>query len=102
MVNKHYLSSQKASKICQTLLNEVEQNNQEHGFYKMGELAFNSKQFMDETTSIEAAKTIFGDDWKKTRYHNLVRLGGDIVRSGLAEYPKSTILGALLSYARNN
>lgn len=102
LAKKDYLDSDTAFKICQSLLTKIEQNNQEHVFYKAGSEAFNSKQFMDEETGIEAAKAVFGDDWKKARYHNLVRLGGDVLRSGLAEYPKATLLGALLAYAKNN
>lgn len=91
-----YLDSEQALQICQSILQKIEQESSiEHVFYQAGEAAFNSKAFMEEEEPIKEAKTLFGEDWKRTRYHHLVRLGGDILRSGLAEHPKATILGAL-------
>ena len=71
----------------------------EHQFYGAGKTAFSDKKFMDDDRAIETAKSLFAKEWKKVRYHNLVRLGGDILRSNLAEHSKSTILGALLRHA---
>ena len=38
-----------------------------------------------------------GKEYRKWRYHHLVRLGGDIIRAGLSLYPKATVLGAFLN-----
>ena len=102
LVKNDYLDSESALRICKILISEIEQNNQEHVFYKLGTNAFNSKQFMENKTVSEEIKACSREKWKKERYHNLVRLGGDILRSGLAEYKKATILGGLLFYKKNN
>ena len=39
-----------------------------------------------------------GSEWKQKRFHHLVRLGGDIIKSGLADYSKPTIVGGLILY----
>lgn len=94
--NKNYLGSEQASQICRTLLDKMEQEpGIEHIFYRAGQAAFNSKIFMKDGEPVKEVQALFGEDWKRTRYHNLVRLGGDILRSSLAKYPKATILGAL-------
>jgi len=96
LADKNYLDSEQALQICQTIIQKIEQDNGiEHTFYRAGEKAFNSKTFMEEDEPIKEIQALFCEAWKRTRYHNLVRLGGDILRSGLAEYPKATILGAL-------
>ena len=41
-----------------------------------------------------------GESWQQKRYHNLVRLGGDVLRSGLGEHHKATVLGGLVWYSR--
>ena len=100
--NKEYLSSESALQICQFITAKLEQESDlEHKFYRQGEQLFNSKSFMEDNDPTKAIQALFGEDWKRTRYHNLVRLGGDVLRSGLAEYPKATLLGALLAYAKN-
>ncbi len=99
-VNNDYLNSEEAFQICQLLLKEMNASQGlEHQFYKLGEGAFHSKEFMEKDHSSEELQTYFGNHWKKFRYHNLVRLGADILRSELAEYSKATVLGALLWYA---
>ncbi len=101
-MGKTYVDSPTALSICQAILNQINQNDgTEHAFFRTGEMAFDSKTFMESTSAIELTQSVFGHDWKATRYHNLVRLGGDIERSGLADYPKATILGGLLHYAKD-
>lgn len=96
LANNAYLNSEQALQICQSVLLKIDQESGvEHDFYRAGEAAFNSKAFMEEEEPIKEVEALFGEDWKRTRYHNLVRLGGDILRSGLAGHPKATILGAL-------
>lgn len=72
----------------------------EHQYFKIGQQAFDSKSFMEDKTKIQKAKNILGPDWKRERYHNLVRLGGDAIACGLHEYSKATILGGLLIFAQ--
>lgn len=99
---KSYLDSETAFNICQQLGEKIEQaSGLEHDFYRAGERAFHSQAFMGNTIHLAALEAILGVNWKRLRYHHLVRLGGDILRSGLASYSKATILGALLFYAKN-
>jgi len=94
--------SQNAFKICKNLVQKIESNpGQEHLFYQKGKSAFANKKFMEEKQAIEIAKKLFQQDWKKKRYHHLVRLGGDITRSGLGKFSKATVLGALLWYQQS-
>ncbi len=98
--DKEYLGSESALQICECIIAKLEQeSNLEHKFYRQGEQLFNSKMFMENEEPTKVIQALFGEGWKRTRYHNLVRLGGDILRSGLAEYPKATILGALCWHA---
>lgn len=100
MADKSYLDSEHALQICQAVLQKIEQESGiEHTFYRAGEAAFNSQSFMEEGAPIKEAEALLGEDWKRIRYHNLVRLGGDILRSGLAKYPKATIVGGLVWHA---
>jgi len=102
-VDNTYLDSDTALSVCAWALTEITQKpGTEHTFYRLGEASFHSKLFMDATLHLNKAKQLLGDDWKKLRYHNLVRLGGDVLRSGLGEYPKATLLGALLHYAEQH
>lgn len=101
MENEEYLSSESALQICQFIITKLEQESDlEHKLYRQGEQLFNSKTFVEDDAPTKAIQALFGEDWKRTRYHNLVRLGGDVLRSGLSEYPKATILGALCWHAR--
>jgi hypothetical protein len=93
-----YLESSKALDICLELTQRLESEAMEHRFYQTGQAAFQSLQFIEDPRAIEAAKKLFGETWKQIRYHNLVRLGGDILKSGLGKYHKATVLGALLSF----
>ncbi len=98
--NQQYLSSESALAICECIIAKLEQESGlEHRCYRQGEQLFNSKIFMEDDKPTKAAQALFGESWKRTRYHHLVRLGGDVLRSGLAEYPKATILGALCWHA---
>ena len=72
----------------------------EHEAYRKGEAAFHSKTFMENPAPLSKLPALFGANWKQVRYHNLIRLGGDIERSGLSDYPKATLLGSLLLYAK--
>lgn len=97
-----FIDSDVAFIICKIVTSEIEKNTtQEHQFYRFGEAAFSSKAFMKNESAIDLLKKIFGDAWKKTRYHNLVRLGGDVLRSNLSSFPKATILGGFLWHAKN-
>ena len=100
LANKEYLSSESALQICQFIMTNLEQESDlEHKFYRQGEQLFGSKTFMKDNDPTKAIQALFGEDWKRTRYHSLVRLGGDVLRSGLADYPMATILGALCWHA---
>ena len=70
----------------------------EHDFYRAGEAAFHSQEFMEDPANLKTAESLFGENWQQKRYHNLVRLGGDVLRSGLGENPKATVLGGLVWY----
>lgn len=97
ILNNDYIESDFAFSMCEDIINSINNNDgSEHLFYKSGQTAFDSKLFMNNEEIQKQLQNLFGDDWKKTRYHNLVRLGGDVVRSGLAEFPKAVILGGLL------
>ncbi len=99
MQDNHYLESEKAVEICRIALGKIEQEaGMEHSFYQSGQAAFNSKIFMDNKDGLESIHMLLGETWKQQRYHHLVRLGGDVLRSGLAEFPKATILGALFCH----
>jgi len=55
---------------------------------------------MEDSTQKEAVKKAYAHSWKKMRVHHLIRLGGDIIQSGLSDYPKATLLGGLLHCAK--
>ena len=98
-----YIASDTAFSICEGVaLTIAVKANREHHYFTLGEAAFNDKAFSDNKAGLEKAKRLFGDNWKQTRYHNLVRLGGDILRSPLGEFPKATILGGLLEWAKHH
>jgi hypothetical protein len=102
MTESHYIDSNQAQKICTTLLNNMEQGEGlEHQYFKTGQQAFDSKTFMEDKSQIQKAENMLGLDWKRERYHNLVRLGGDAIACGLHEYSKATILGGLLVFAQD-
>ncbi len=99
-IQNDYIDSAAAQLICKACIQQIENgDNNEHSLYKQGQVAFNSETFMNDKTAISKAQSIFNQEWKRVRFHNLVRLGGDILSSGLGEYHKATILGALLYYA---
>lgn len=101
--NHQYIDSHTALQICQSILNKIAQENSaQHAFYRQGEHVFNNSGSTEDGEPMQAIPAIFGKNWKRIRYHNLVRLGGDILRSGLAEYAKATILGALCWYANQS
>jgi hypothetical protein len=95
------MTSEKAFDLCLKLMNTIKDKaEKEHEFYRLGEDCFNNKVFMEEKERDLSA--IFGQDYKRIRYHHLVRLGGDITRSGFAEFPKATVLGAFLWNANHS
>ena len=69
----------------------------EHDYYRLGERSF--QQVTDDNKTNAPIQAKWGDPWKRLRYHHLVRLGGDVLRSGLADYAPATVLGALLYQA---
>jgi len=76
------MTSEKAFDLCLKLMNTIKDKaEKEHEFYRLGEDCFNNKVFMEEKERDLSA--IFGQDYKRIRYHHLVRLGGDITRSVL-------------------
>ena len=99
LADHEYIESGSAFEICQTILQRLTIDAHEHDFYRSGELAFHSQDFMEDPINLKTAEALFGEFWKQKRYHNLVRLGGDVLRSGLGEYPKATVLGGLGWYA---
>jgi hypothetical protein len=87
--------------ICAEILKSLNLNDgKEHIYHTAGKAAFENKDFMQQ--DFIPVKVKKQPEWKRTRYHNLVRLGGDIIKTGLAEYTKATILGALIYYAKKS
>ena len=87
------------SSVFTLLLNDVKQFmdeniSSEHQIYAVGksflELNKGKKEYLDEL------KTILGNEWKASRFRNLVRLGADIENSGLGSLSRATLIGALL------
>lgn len=97
---KEYRASESVDEICQKIKAALSHDDYEHQAFKRGRESFDSENFMLTTQAeqIDNSKQRFGDEWKKTRYHNLVRIGGDVLAQGLGEYNKATLLGALLMY----
>jgi len=99
----HFIDSDTALAICLKVVAELtERPAAEHEFYRLGEASFADKESIGNTPQLEKMKALLGEQWKRWRYHHLVRLGGDIIRSGLSEYPTATVLGALLYYAEQS
>lgn len=93
------MSSDEALAICQEILTRLTlEEGYEHDCYKRGQQAFESKAFMEDTKTLASLPALFGVNWKQIRYHHLVRLGADIERAGLGDYPKATLLGSMLLY----
>lgn len=99
-VGNEYRTSDSVTEICQIVKEALEKSDYEHIAFKLGRASFDSEHFMLTTQAeqIDLAKQYFGDTWKSTRYHNLVRIGGDVLSAGLGEYNKATLLGSLLLF----
>ena len=101
VVGTDYLDSATAADICAAVaLCIVHQAAREHQYYRCGEAAFADKAISENQGALEKARALFGEKYKKVRYHHLVRLGADIQNSPLGEFPKATILGGLLTFAK--
>jgi len=88
---KEFICSQLAEDICKNIFNHLEsQDAAEHRFYKIG------KVHIDNMVNFPIIATDNFHFSAAKRFHNLVRLGGDIIVSGLASYSHFTILGGLI------
>jgi hypothetical protein len=91
------LQSEQAYDLCQRLLAAVQAIPWlEHQWYRLGQATFHCNKH-DE----KAYYHLWGQKWQQQRYHHLVRLGGDIARTELVQYPPATILGALCWIVKN-
>lgn len=79
----------------------IEHEADEHKYYKMGSHFFSKPESEINYTKYQMLQKVLGDNWQKIRFHNLVRLGGDIHLTGLDEYHKATIMGAFLAYSKS-
>ncbi len=71
---------------------------QEHDFYKIGSAVFNARNYeyqSSKNSKRDQLFALFGQEYEKIRFHNIVRLGGDIIASGLSEYHKATVVGSI-------
>lgn len=97
-----YRSSDAALICCNWIASNIARKaSQEHHYYQIGEAAFNDKAFIESKAGVEKACALFGEKYKQVRYHNLVRLGADILRSPMGDFPKATVLGGLIEYAKH-
>ncbi len=96
-----YISSDKAQLICYDIMSLIELNTSEHKYYAIGSDYFAKPESEKDEIKLDLLNKTLGDQWQKIRFHNLVRLGGDIQATGLGEYHKATIMGAFLTYSKN-
>lgn len=66
----------------------------EQQFYVIGK-SFLSLQNQNEEKLI-FIKTLLGEDWKKIRFRNLVRLGADIENAGLGDLSRAVLVGSMV------
>ncbi|WP_440993200.1 hypothetical protein [Cysteiniphilum litorale] len=91
----HYINSSFATAICKKAIELIESDVQEHDFYKIGSAVFNARNYEYQSSKRDQLFALFGQEYEKIRFHNIVRLGGDIIASGLSEYHKATVVGSI-------
>lgn len=93
------LTSNEATNLCQSLLNRlIEYPGEEHTFYQLGQRLFSKPAWVPDKTPLEHPHYVSAHhadhaDRAKQRYHHLVRLGGDILKTELKDYSPATLLG---------
>lgn len=90
------LTSSEAANLCQSLLNRlIEYPGEEHTFYQLGQRLFSKPAWVSDKTPLKHSPHTLADHAPdaKQRYHHLVRLGGDILKTELKDYSPATLLG---------
>ena len=92
---KSYINSSFAQYLCKKVIDLIENHGMENYFYQLGDRIFGSIESEFDGAKKDELIALFGFEFNRLRYHHLVRLGGDIIASGLVDYHKNVRVGWL-------
>lgn len=92
-INNNYIEEHDFIKKIEEANQLIDNPEKEHHLYKIGSIILKNKK-PDKTLIKIRARFDNDDEFKKYRYHNLVKLGAIIENHGLNKINKATMIGA--------